>query len=97
VKRVARELLGRLKDLLVLNWRTKGTARAQLKLAIQDTLAAGLPRAYTPELYQQTCSAVFEHVYESYPERDAGGLCRSRLDLRPATPKRSIPILENDS
>ena len=72
VKKVARELLGRLKDLLVLNWRTKGTARAQLKLAIEDTLDAGLPRAYTPELYQQTCSAVFEHVYESYPERDVG-------------------------
>jgi type I restriction enzyme R subunit len=52
VKKVARELLGRLKDLLVLNWRTKGTARAQLKLAIEDTLDAGLPRAYTPELYQ---------------------------------------------
>ena len=31
-----------------------------------------LPRAYTPELYQQKCSAVFEHVYETYPERDAG-------------------------
>ncbi len=72
VKKVARELLGRLKDLLVLNWRTKGTARAQLKLAIEDTLDAGLPRAYTPELYQQKCSAVFEHVYESYPERDVG-------------------------
>jgi type I restriction enzyme M protein len=27
---------------------------------------------YSPELYQQKCSAIFEHVYESYPERDAG-------------------------
>ena len=32
----------------------------------------GLPRAYTRDLYEQKCSAVFEHVYESYPERDAG-------------------------
>jgi hypothetical protein len=32
----------------------------------------GLPRGYTPELYNQKCSAVFEHVYESYPERNAG-------------------------
>jgi type I restriction enzyme R subunit len=31
-----------------------------------------LPRTYTPELYRQKCSALFEHVYESYPERDAG-------------------------
>jgi type I restriction enzyme R subunit len=72
VKKVARELLTRLKDLLVLNWRQKTTARSQLKLAIEDSLDLGLPRAYTPELYRQKCSAVFEHVYESYPERNAG-------------------------
>jgi type I restriction enzyme R subunit len=72
VKKVARELLARLKALLVLNWRQKSTARSQLKLTIEDTLDSGLPRAYTPELYQQKCSAVFEHVFESYPERNAG-------------------------
>ena len=72
VKKVARDLLARLKALLVLNWRQKSTARSQLKLTIEDTLDTGLPRAYTPELYHQKCSAVFEHVYESYPERDAG-------------------------
>ncbi|MCU0771522.1 MAG: DUF3387 domain-containing protein [Verrucomicrobia bacterium] len=72
VKKVARELLTRLKSLLVLNWRQKCGARAQLKLAIEDILDTGLPRVYTPDLYQQKCSALFEHVYESYPERDAG-------------------------
>ena len=72
VKKAARELLVRLKELLVLNWRQKSTARSQLKLAIEDALDSGLPRAYTPELYNQKCSAVFEHVYESYPERDKG-------------------------
>jgi type I restriction enzyme R subunit len=72
VKKAARELLARLKELLVLNWRQKSTARSQLKLTIEDTLDTGLPRAYTPELYNQKCAAVFEHVYESYPERDAG-------------------------
>jgi type I restriction enzyme R subunit len=72
VKKAARVLLARLKELLVLNWRQKATARSQLKLAIEDALDEGLPRAYTPELYQQKCSAVFEHVYESYPERNAG-------------------------
>jgi type I restriction enzyme R subunit len=54
-----------------LNWRQKSTARSRLKLTIKDALDAGLPRAYTPELYQQKCSAVLEHVYESYSERDA--------------------------
>ena len=72
VKKAARELLARLKALLVLNWRQKFAARSQLKLTIEDTLDKVLPRTYTPELYQQKCSAVFEHVYESYPERDAG-------------------------
>lgn len=72
VKKVAKDLLTRLKALLVLNWRQKSTARSQLKLTIEDTLDSGLPRAYTPELYQQKCSAVFEHVFESYPERNTG-------------------------
>jgi len=72
VKKVTRELLSRLKQLLVLNWRQKSAARSQLKLAIEDVLDEGLPRAFTPAQYQQKCSALFEHVYESYPERDAG-------------------------
>lgn len=72
VKKAARELLTRLKDLLVLNWRQKSMARSQLKLTIEDTLDTGLPRAYTPELYNQKCAAVFEHVYKSDPERNAG-------------------------
>jgi type I restriction enzyme R subunit len=72
VKKAARELLARLKALLVLDWRHKAAARSQLKLTIEDVLDTGLPRAYTPTLYHQKCSAVFEHVYESYPERDAG-------------------------
>lgn len=60
------------KQLLVLNWRQKSTARSQLKLASEDTLDSGLPRAYDKPLYEQKCSALFEHIYESYPERDAG-------------------------
>jgi type I restriction enzyme R subunit len=72
VKKVARDLLARLKQLLVLNWRQKAAARSSLRLAIEDTLDSGLPRAYPPDLYRQKCSALFEHVYESYPERNEG-------------------------
>ncbi len=71
VKKVARELLNRLKELLVLNWRQKSTARSQLKLTIEDVLDTGLPRAYDKTLYAEKCSALFEHVYECYPERNA--------------------------
>jgi type I restriction enzyme R subunit len=31
-------------------------------LTIEDLLDTGLSHAYTRELYQQKCSAVFEHV-----------------------------------
>jgi type I restriction enzyme R subunit len=72
VKKVAKDLLSRLEQLLVLNWRQKSAARSALKLTIEDTLDEGLPRAYAPEMYRQKCSAVFEHVYESYPERNEG-------------------------
>jgi type I restriction enzyme R subunit len=72
VKKVAKDLLTRLKDLLVLDWRAKSAARSSLKLAIEDTLETGLPRAYTTDLYMQKVAAVFEHVYESYPERTSG-------------------------
>lgn len=72
IKKVARDLLARIKSLLVLNWRQKAAARSQLRLAIEDALDAGLPRVYSPELYRDKCSAVFEHVYETYPERDSG-------------------------
>jgi len=71
VKKVVRELLSRLKQLLVLNWRQKSAARSNLKLAIEDTLDT-LPAAYDRPTYGQKCAALFEHVYESYPERDVG-------------------------
>ena len=70
VKQSARELVERIKALLVLNWQQKSSARAKLKLQIQEALDIGLPRAYTPELYQQKCEAVFAHIEKAYPERD---------------------------
>ena len=71
VKKVARQLLGRVRNALVINWRQKAQARAQVRLAIEDELDEGLPRAYSPELYQQKCSAVFEHVFETFQQADA--------------------------
>ena len=71
VKKVAKQLLERLKELLVLDWRKRQSARARVEDAIKDALDAGLPRAYSTDLYKQKCSAVFEHFYESYPEREA--------------------------
>ena len=52
----------------MLNWRQKAQARGQVKLAIEDALDEGLPRAYTPDLYKSECSVVFEHVFETFGE-----------------------------
>lgn len=69
LKKVARDVLSKLKQLLVLDWRHTVAARSKVKLAIEDVLDQGLPRAYTPDIYKQKCSAVFEHVYETYGDR----------------------------
>jgi hypothetical protein len=40
---------------------TRNASRiAQVRFAIEDELDEALPRAYSPELDQQKCSAVFE-------------------------------------
>ena len=41
-------------------------------MEIENVLDTGLPRAYAPEVYKEKCAAVFEHMYECYPGRDAG-------------------------
>ena len=41
-------------------------------LKLSRSLDASLPRTWTPQIYKQKCSAVFEHVYESYPEWHVG-------------------------
>jgi type I restriction enzyme R subunit len=66
VKKVTRQLLERLKSLLVLDWRQRVGTRASVREAIKRELDEGLPRVYTPELYQSKVSAVFEHFFESY-------------------------------
>ena len=43
----------------------------KVKVAIEDILDAGLPYISTLDCCQQKCSAIFEHVYERYPKRDA--------------------------
>ena len=44
-----------------------------------------LPRISSRDLYQQKYSALFERVYESYPERDAAHHYRLAIAKLPAT------------
>src|SRR5713226_9067195 len=67
VKKVARGLLGTLKrEKLVLDWRKKQQARAQVLLTVRKMLDEGLPRSYTPVLYERKCDEVYQHIYDSY-------------------------------
>jgi type I restriction enzyme, R subunit len=66
VKKVARDLLEKLKEELCLDWRKKHQARESVKLSIEETLD-GLPEEpFSKDLYQKKCNVVFQHVYESY-------------------------------
>ena len=66
VKKVARHLLQTLKQAkLVLDWRKKQRSRADVYTTVKTVLDE-LPRAYTPELYEQKCDRVYQHVYDSY-------------------------------
>jgi len=66
VKKVARDLLATLKrQKIVLDWRKRQQTRAQVRLAIEETLDR-LPKPYTPEIYEQKCELIFQHVFESY-------------------------------
>ena len=64
-------LLAKLKtEKLVLNWRNKRTSRAAVRVEIEKMLDSGLPEAYTAELFEEKCGALFRHVLEKYPESD---------------------------
>ena len=67
VKATARDLLSTLRaGEFALDWRKKQQARAAVRVTIEEHLDGGLPRAYTPDLFQQKTAAVFQHVYASY-------------------------------
>ena len=66
VKEVAQELLETLKkEKLVLDWRKRQQTRAAVKLAIEVFLDK-LPDAYSKDVYDKKCTAVYQHVYDSY-------------------------------
>ena len=50
---------------LVLDWRKKQQAKADVQLTI-DLMLDRLPHSYTKDVYLQLCTQVFQHVYESY-------------------------------
>ena len=67
VRKVAHDLLETLKrEKLVLDWRKRQQTRSDVLLTIKQVLDDRLPRAYTPDDYEQRCAVIYEHVYDSY-------------------------------
>jgi type I restriction enzyme, R subunit len=66
VKKVARNLLAKLRAALTVDWQKTAYSRARVREAIAETLDDGLPRAYTPAVFQEKAGVVFQHVYERY-------------------------------
>ena len=67
VKGTARALLETLKhEKLVLDWRKRQQARAEVRVTIEKVLDGGLPEAYTRDVFATKTTAVFQHVYDSY-------------------------------
>jgi type I restriction enzyme R subunit len=67
VKQAARHLLETLKkEKLVLDWRKRQQARADVLLTIQMVLDKELPRSYTPDIFREKCDFVYQHIYDSY-------------------------------
>lgn len=70
VKKVAKDLLATLKrERLVLDWKKRQTTRAAVLVTI-ETVLDQLPRVYSPEIYQQKCQSVYQHVFDSYQEQN---------------------------
>ena len=67
VKLASKKLLKVLKqEKFVLDWRKKQQTRAEVLFTIETVLDEMLPRTYTPEIYKEKCTVVYQHVYDSY-------------------------------
>ena len=65
VKAVAKELLEKLRDTLVIDWRKKQRTKARVQSMIQDVLDK-LPEAYDEDLWPKACEQVYMHVFDKY-------------------------------
>jgi len=68
VKKVARQLLARLRGIFTVDWQKTAQSRARVREAIEDALDEGLPCVYTPDVFKAKAGAVFQHVYERYSQ-----------------------------
>ena len=66
VRNTAKDLIENVTQKLVLDWRKRQQTRAAIQTTVNQVLDEGLPEVYGPEVYDEKCQKVFEHVYASY-------------------------------
>jgi type I restriction enzyme R subunit len=66
VKKVARQLLAKVRGIFTVDWQKTAQSRARVRDAIEETLDEGLPRAYTLDVFKAKAGVVFQHVYEKH-------------------------------
>ncbi|KYJ87675.1 type I restriction endonuclease subunit R [Sulfurovum riftiae] len=65
VKRIAKALLEKLDKALVIDWRKKQRAKAQVKRVIENVLDA-LPQSYDDDIWPHSVEKVYQHVFDAY-------------------------------
>jgi len=65
VKAIAKELLEKLREALVIDWRKKQRTKARVHKIIDDVFQ-GLPDNYNDDIWPKACEHVYLHVYDKY-------------------------------
>jgi type I restriction enzyme R subunit len=66
VKKIAHELLEKLKEALVIDWKKKQRTKAKVESLIKDVLDALPEDIYNDTLWSKACEEVYLHVYDKY-------------------------------
>jgi len=96
VKRSAKKLLAHLHDKLVLDWRRKADASADVLVTIRRSLDEDLPAdPYPPEVFDAKVQMVYDHVLAAYQDDGSSVFVETKPshDLGPYVP---IPAMKMD-
>lgn len=79
VKGLSKQLLEKLTEVLVIDWRKRQRSKARVQKVIDDVLQE-LPESYTDELWETTCDSVFVYVYDQYSHANHYHLSASSIN-----------------
>ena len=66
VKLIARELLTKIQDILVIDWRKKQRARARVQNFIEEILEELPEEVFSDEIWPKTCEEIYLHIFDKY-------------------------------